>query len=179
VWHLPVSGIRLSTEKGMVIKMENKDIRELAGIMNEMGLTVLDLEARGVSIRLERAAINSAPAVAKEAVQVREVSQEKTSGVIVTEAPAPARALPAAPALHEIKSPTVGTFYAAPDVDKEPFVTVGSVVSKGQTLCLLEAMKMLNEITADRAGVIAGIPVQNKQVVEFGQTLFSIDTSGE
>jgi len=154
--------------------MDNNEIRELADLMIEKGLSVLEMNARGETIRLERGTVCAAPAPAALAP-----AATATPNVLVTEAPAVQKALPAATALHEIKSPTVGTFYAAPEPDKDPYVVVGDKVDKGETLCLLEAMKMLNEITADRAGVITEICVQNKQVVEYGQPLFRIDTSAE
>ena len=148
--------------------MDNNEIRQLADLMIEKGLTVLEMNTKGESVRLERGTPGTAAAGAKP---------ESVSTPQKQETPVPQIALPAGPILHEIKSPTVGTFYSSSEPGKDPFVTVGSAVSKGDTLCLLEAMKMLNEITADRAGVIAEICSENKHVVEFGQTLFRIDTS--
>jgi acetyl-CoA carboxylase biotin carboxyl carrier protein len=97
----------------------------------------------------------------------------------------PAPAPPPAPApepkppkqLHEIKSPTPGTFYAASSPDAEPFVRVGSRVQPDTVVCLIEAMKVFNEITADCSGVIVEVCVQNQQPVEYGQVLFRVDTS--
>jgi acetyl-CoA carboxylase biotin carboxyl carrier protein len=93
---------------------------------------------------------------------------------------APARAEPAAPAapgraLHEVKSELIGTFYASPSPDAEAFVRVGSRVKKDDVLCLVEAMKVFNEVTADQGGVVVEICVQNQQPVEFGQVLFRLD----
>jgi len=76
--------------------------------------------------------------------------------------------------LVEVQSPMVGVFYAASAPDAAPYVTVGSKVKKGDTLCIIEAMKLLNEINAEVDGEIADICVENGQVVEFGQTLFKI-----
>ncbi len=73
---------------------------------------------------------------------------------------------------HEIKSPMVGVFYTSPSPDAEPYVTVGSKVKKGDVVCIIEAMKLMNEITADKDGEIAEICVDNGQVVEFSQVLF-------
>ncbi|MBC77389.1 MAG: acetyl-CoA carboxylase, biotin carboxyl carrier protein [Halobacteriovoraceae bacterium] len=75
---------------------------------------------------------------------------------------------------HEIKSPFVGTFYASPAPDKGAYVKVGDKVSKGQTLCILEAMKIMNEIESDASGEIVEICVENESLVEFGQTLFKV-----
>jgi len=83
----------------------------------------------------------------------------------------------AAPAkqLIEIKSPTPGTFYAAPSPDAEPFVRVGSKVQPDTVVCLIEAMKVFNEITADCTGTIVAVMVENQQPVEYGQVLFKVD----
>ena len=105
----------------------------------------------------------------------------------MTQAPAAAPALAAAPAVaaapvepaqpdgHEVKSPMVGTFYRASSPGAEPFVEVGSTVKVGQTLCIIEAMKILNEIEAETAGTVKQILVNNGDPVEFGQTLFVIE----
>ena len=91
---------------------------------------------------------------------------------------------PAAPFIHEnektessgtaVTSPMVGVFYAAPSPAKEPYVTVGTRVNKGDVLCLIEAMKLMNEVTAEQSGVITSVCVENGQVVEYGETLFTI-----
>jgi acetyl-CoA carboxylase biotin carboxyl carrier protein len=94
-------------------------------------------------------------------------------------APAPAAPAPAAPAAqkpgHLVTSPFVGTFYRTPAPDQPAFVEVGTVVKKGQVLCIIEAMKLMNEIEADAAGKVAEILVENGQPVEFGQALFRIE----
>lgn len=91
---------------------------------------------------------------------------------------------PAAPFIHEeekqekegtpIASPMVGVFYSAPSPDSEPYVSVGTKVNKGDVLCLVEAMKLMNEVTAEQSGEITAVCVENGQVVEYGQTLFMI-----
>jgi acetyl-CoA carboxylase biotin carboxyl carrier protein len=90
------------------------------------------------------------------------------------EAPRP----PAAPALKEIKSPMVGTYYKAPEPGADPYVKVGSRVTPGQTVCIIEAMKIMNEIEAEIAGVIREVSVEDAQPVEFGQVLFRVDPNG-
>ena len=82
------------------------------------------------------------------------------------------------PSYLEVKSPMVGTFYAAPEPGAKPYVSVGSRVSKGQVLCIIEAMKIMNEIESEFAGVIREIRVQDAQPVEYGQVLFRIDPNG-
>ncbi|TXG26216.1 acetyl-CoA carboxylase biotin carboxyl carrier protein, partial [Burkholderia territorii] len=85
-----------------------------------------------------------------------------------------AAAAPAAPQGHVVTSPMVGTFYRAPSPGADPFVQVGDSVKEGQTICIIEAMKLLNEIESDKAGVIKEILVENGQAVEYGQPLFVI-----
>jgi len=95
-------------------------------------------------------------------------------------APAPVSAAPAAPAApaveegHVVKSPMVGSFYRAPSPGAKSFVDIGQAVKEGDTLCIIEAMKLLNEIESDKAGVVKAILVENGQAVEFGQPLFII-----
>jgi acetyl-CoA carboxylase biotin carboxyl carrier protein len=86
----------------------------------------------------------------------------------------------AAPATHlkEIRSPMVGTFYMAPEPGAEPYIKVGNRVSPGQTVCIIEAMKIMNEIEAEIAGVVREISVEDSQPVEFGQVLFRVDPNG-
>jgi len=95
-------------------------------------------------------------------------------------APRQAAAAPAAPAstLKEIKSPMVGTFYKAPEPGAEAYVKVGSRVTAGQTVCIIEAMKIMNEIEAEVTGVIREILVEDTQPVEFGQALYRVDPNG-
>jgi acetyl-CoA carboxylase biotin carboxyl carrier protein len=94
-------------------------------------------------------------------------------------AASPSPAEPARPsALLEIKSPMVGTFYGAPEPGAEPYVKVGSRVTPGQMVCIIEAMKIMNEIESEVAGVIREVLVENSQPVEFGQTLFRVDPHG-
>ena len=82
---------------------------------------------------------------------------------------------PAAPSGHVVKSPMVGTFYRSAQPGADPFVSVGSVVAEGDTLCIIEAMKLLNEIESDKAGTIKAVLVENGQPVEYGQPLFVIE----
>jgi len=91
------------------------------------------------------------------------------------EAPRPA---PAGSGLKEIKSPMVGTFYSAPEPGADPYVKVGARISSGQTVCIIEAMKIMNEIEAEFGGVIREVSVEDAQPVEFGQVLFRVDPNG-
>jgi acetyl-CoA carboxylase biotin carboxyl carrier protein len=89
-----------------------------------------------------------------------------------------ARAIPAVAPLKEIRSPMVGTFYKAPEPGAEAYVKVGNRVTPGQTVCIIEAMKIMNEIEAEIAGVVREISVEDGQPVEFGQVLFRVDPNG-
>lgn len=138
--------------------MKEADIRKYAELMKELGLTGLEITDDKNKVRLER----SAPAMAKETVySVPELSPTVQ---------------PAAESKDYISvtSPIVGVFYAAPAENADPYVKEGDTVSKGQTLCIIEAMKLMNEITAEGDGVISEVCVTNGQVVEYGTELFRI-----
>ena len=146
--------------------MEIKSIRALAEIMKANGLTLLEMNEEGKTLRLERKAEDSyapvsnvaaAPAAPVEAAPVPEPVAEE--GVLV-------------------ESPMVGMYYAAPAPGADPFVTVGSRVKKGDVLCIIEAMKTMNEITAEQDGEIVQIYAGNGQLVEVGQRLFRLREIG-
>ena len=134
--------------------MKESDIRKYAQLMGELGLTGLELREKDNVVRLERTyAVSAAPAAVMEsAPQTAPADQNVTS----------------------VKSPMVGVFYQAPAENAPPYVKVGDPVKKGTVLCLIEAMKMMNEITAEADGTIAEICVRNGQVVDFGKELFRI-----
>lgn len=138
--------------------MNEADIRKYAGLMQELGLTGLEVTEDNKMVRLERAV----PTAAKEVVTVSNapVSVAETEGEKINAD------------FISVKSPLVGVFYAAPAENAEPYVAIGDYVKKGQTLCIIEAMKLMNEITAEEDGVISEICVTNDQVVEFGTELF-------
>ena len=136
--------------------MKESDIRKYAELMQELGLTGLEITEDNKVVRLERTA--PAPTAARQTVTV--------------EAPAPA--VQENPGCISVKSPIVGLFYAAPAENAAPYVSPGDRVKKGQTLCIVEAMKLMNEITAEEDGVIEKICVTNGQMVEYGTELFRI-----
>ncbi len=139
--------------------MNENEIRNYARLMKEFGLTRLEITEDNKSLRLERAVLAG----------VQESSLHPDPVLTLT-VPKPKE--------HEdyisIKSPIVGVFYASPAEDGEPYVAVGDHVKKGQTLCIIEAMKLMNEITAEEEGVILEICVSNGQIVECGTELFRI-----
>lgn len=135
--------------------MSEIDIRKYGQIMAELGLTGLEIKNKDCEVRLERSC--NVPAPAPAAVTAAE----------------PAKAeLPAD--TDSVRSPMVGVFYQAPAEDAAPYVKVGDTVKKDTVLCLIEAMKMMNEITAEHDGTIAEICVTNGQVVDYGRELFRI-----
>ena len=138
--------------------MNETDIRKYAGLMKELGLTGLEITEENSKVRLER----SVPAPA--------------GGIVcaVPEDAAHPQAAPEATDYSSVKSPIVGVFYAAPAENAAPYVSVGDRVKKGQTLCIVEAMKLMNEIAAEEDGVVTEVCVTNGQVVEYGTELFRI-----
>ncbi len=155
--------------------MDFKEIQELIKILDESNLTYLELEQDGSRIVLKKEATKYA---LQEAIPVIPPSgQALSTGPGPVSAPSPAteqQAEVGQPAGEVIKSPIVGTFYAAASPEAEPFVKVGSMVKKGDTLCIIEAMKLMNEIEAEEDLVILDILVQDGQMVEYGQPLFLI-----
>ena len=150
--------------------METTKIAELAKILKDNGLTKLDLTEGDNRLVLEAVSSPVAPAVVvPAAVPVEAVP------VAAAEAPA-APAAPAAPEedLYEQKTPLVGTVYMAPQAGAAPYVSVGDHVAAGDTVCIVESMKMFNEIAAECSGTIEEICVNNGQIVEYGQVLFRI-----
>ena len=153
-----------------------KTVKSLVGLMSQHDLSEIDLREGDRRICLRRGP--RVQAVAAPALQALPAPAAPAP------APTPAAATPAAtsaPSGKEyktIKSPTPGTFYTAASPDAEPFVRVGSRVSNDTVVCIIEAMKIFNEITADTSGVIAEVLVQNQQPVEYGQVLFKVDPAG-
>ncbi|MCA1580058.1 MAG: acetyl-CoA carboxylase biotin carboxyl carrier protein [Acidobacteria bacterium] len=141
-----------------------KEIRELIDLVSERGLSALEIEQAGFRVRIEgvRAATNGASATAAAPAAL----------------PAP-EAAPAAPPevdprLHVITSPIVGTFYRSPSPESESFAEVGQKVARGKILCIIESMKLMNEIESDVEGEILEVYPKNGQPVEYGEKLFAI-----
>jgi len=142
--------------------MNIKEIKEVINLMNENGLTEIELEKDGLKIRLKKG-----PGGAVETAVSEQAAQSMQ--------PAPQE--PAAPEKKnlEIKSPMVGTFYKTPSPDSPPFIKVGDNVDVGQVVCIIEAMKLMNEIKSEVKGKVAAVLVENADPVEFGQTLFLVE----
>lgn len=146
-------------------------VRELAELLNETGLTEIEVEDDDRKIRVSRGAVaSSAPVYAAAPAPVAAAAAPSAA------APAPAEpAAPAGPDLkNAVKSPMVGTCYLTPEPGAAPFVSVGQAVKEGDTLLIVEAMKVMNPITAPRAGTITAILIETAQPVEFDQPLVVI-----
>jgi acetyl-CoA carboxylase biotin carboxyl carrier protein len=160
------------SSKSTSTRSETKLVQELADILDQAGLAELEYETEAVAIRLSRVS-NTAPAVAMAPAAAAPVSATSLSA-----ASAPAEpAAPANPADHQgaVTSPMVGTVYTAPEPGAAEFVTQGDMVKAGQTLFIVEAMKVMNPITAPAAGKVTKIFVQNAQPIEFGEALAIIE----
>lgn len=137
--------------------------------------TLIDLVADSGIAELEITEGEGKVRIVKFSQSVQPVAYAPEAAAPVAAAPVPAAAAaPAAPAGHAVKAPMVGTFYRAPNPGASPFVEVGQAVKEGEPLCIIEAMKLLNEIEADKSGVIKEILVENGEPVEYGQPLFVI-----
>ncbi len=152
-------------------------LKGLIELVEASGVDGLDIELVGSDTGdPTRVRIRKSPRVAAAAT----VAAAPVGGGEVAPAPAATAASPPAeaapePGLFEVLSPMVGTFYRAPAADADPFVSVGDRVEAGQTLCILEAMKLMNELQSDVAGVVQEIAVENAEPVEFGALLFRIE----
>jgi acetyl-CoA carboxylase biotin carboxyl carrier protein len=148
-------------------KIDYEEITKLVSFLEEKHLTHFELEVEGFKIKISRALPQvSAPAKGSAPAPQRDQSRLETQ--------ANPEAAEASDQFHYITSPMVGTFYRAPDPASPPFVEIGEEVKKSQTLCIIEAMKLMNEIESDMDGVVAEIYVENGKPVEFGQRLFSV-----
>ena len=153
----------------MTPAMTIDDIRELLELFNASGVGELELEREGVRIRIRKA--GQTPEYAVSAASSPNVPPQET-------APAPAPSAPEPPAADSghtlVKSPIVGTYYDAPSPGAAPFVNVGDAVEPRQVLCIIESMKLMNEIEAEISGIVAAKLVENGRPVEYGEALFSI-----
>jgi acetyl-CoA carboxylase biotin carboxyl carrier protein len=152
-------------------------IRKLIKMVEQSDIDSLEVTSWGRSVRIfkHRPSTNGHSTAVAAAPAPRVAVPAPEPATVKAGEPAPA-APAAAPAAQEsgIKSPMVGTFYRAPSPDARPYVEVGDRVKEGQTVCIVEAMKLMNEIVADVSGVVTAIMVENGQPVEYGQMLFTI-----
>ena len=146
-----------------------KELKELIQLMHEHQLVELEVEREGMRIRLKKAGDTVTPSV------IAVPAPAQAAPAAAPAAPIAAPATPQTANRTPIKSPMVGTFYRAPAPDAPPFTDMGQVVEVGQVICIIEAMKLMNEIKAEVRGRVVEIPIQNGDPVEFGQPLFLIE----
>lgn len=143
--------------------MEIDELKELISLLKDTDIAELQIEKDGTKIRIRRHAILSPLEVQQKHIKPVEVTKETEEEV---------------QRLVTITSPIVGTFYRSPSPDAPPFVDVGTKIKKGQVLCIIEAMKLMNEIESEVDGVVVRILVENGQPVEYGEPLFLIEPVG-
>ncbi len=163
--------------------MDLKELKEILQILDEKEITEFELEEEGMKLRIRKAAAVSANHAVPPAViaPVLPTVLPTLGGPVAAPSPAAAPVEPAAPpaepeasGLAIVKSPIVGTFYRTPDPNSPPFVDVGDHVRVGQVLCIIEAMKLMNEIEAEVAGEVVKVHHESGQPVQYGDPLFTI-----
>ncbi|HQP10897.1 MAG TPA: acetyl-CoA carboxylase biotin carboxyl carrier protein [Candidatus Omnitrophota bacterium] len=148
--------------------MNLKEIREMINLMNENDLTEIEVEREGTKIKIRKSSMDvmepfrKFPAEHPAIAHMTPATNAETSPTVN-------------PNRKEIKSPMVGTFYRSPSPESPAFIEVGQTVEVGQVVCIVEAMKLMNEIKSEVRGKVVDIPVDNAQPVEFGQTLFTVE----
>ena len=166
--------------------MNLKELKEILQMLDHRDITEFEIEEEGKRLRIRRAGAPHAPAAAPSPIVISTAPAPVPT--LVSTAPAPESAAPAAPAaatpapgpeesangLTVVKSPIVGTFYRSPDPNSAPFVSVGDHVKVGQVLCIIEAMKLMNEIEAEVAGEIVKVHHDTGQPVQDGEPLFTL-----
>lgn len=152
--------------------MDIRKVKKLIEMLEESSLAEIEINEGEESIRISRASSVTPTMMAPAPMMQAPVAP--ATAPVASEAPV-ASAEAAAPSGHPVKSPMVGTFYRASSPGAKPFVEVGSQVNVGDTVCIIEAMKMLNEIEADKAGIVKAILKENAQPVEYGEPLVIIE----
>ncbi|MGY4827854.1 acetyl-CoA carboxylase biotin carboxyl carrier protein [Sphaerotilaceae bacterium SBD11-9] len=154
--------------------MDLRKLKTLIDLVSESNISELEITEADGKVRIVKSDPQAAVAAAPVAYQMAPTVAAAPAPVAAAAAPA---AEPAAPAVtgHTVKSPMVGTFYGAASPGAKPFVSVGSTVKEGEPICIIEAMKIMNEIEADKSGTVTKVLCENGQPVEFGQPLFIIE----
>jgi len=157
--------------------MDLRKLKTLIDLVSESGISELEITEGEGRVRIVKNPGIAAPVPfgVPATTPGAGAGAEQHAAAAVAPVAAQAEPAPIAPTGHVVKSPMVGTFYRSAQPGAEPFVTVGSTINEGDTLCLIEAMKLLNEIEADKGGTVKAILVENGQPVEYGQPLFVIE----
>ncbi len=150
--------------------MDLRKLKTLIDLVSESNVSELEITEAEGKVRIVKGGVASPPAATAPAMAAAPVVAAVAPAAVALAAPAAE-----VPLGHTVKSPMVGTFYLSSSPGAKPFVEVGSVVKEGDTVCIIEAMKILNEIEADKSGIITQILGQNGQAVEYGQPLFVIE----
>ena len=149
--------------------MDLRKLKTLIDLVSDSNVSELEITEAEGKVRIVKSMGVAAPVVMQQAAPVAMVAAP--AAVAAAEVPA----APVVPAGHTVKSPMVGTFYRSSSPGAAPFIQIGSVVKEGDTLCIIEAMKILNEIESDKAGTVTQILCENGQAVEYGQPLFIVE----
>lgn len=153
--------------------MDIRKVKKLIELLEESGIAEIEIKEGEESVRISRQGTGAVAAPAQQHYVVPQAAPAMTM-----DAPAPASAAEApTPEIsgHKVNSPMVGTFYRSSSPDSKPFIEVGDTVAAGDTICIIEAMKMMNQIEADQTGTVKSILVENGQPVEYGQSLVVIE----
>ena len=149
--------------------MDLRKLKKLIDLVQESGIAELEITEGEEKVKIVKggaASVSAAPAAAALVQEARPAASAAAA--------APAAEPPAGQEGHVVKAPMVGTFYRSPSPDAKPFVEVGQTIKEGDTICIIEAMKLMNEIEADASGIVKAILVENGQPVEYGQPLFML-----
>ena len=141
-----------------------KELKEMIALMNENGLTEIEIEKDGTRVKLKKGLEGTFEKVTETVAPQASAAEIKPQPIEKKN-------------IIEIKSPMVGTFYRAPSPDANPYVEIGTSIAPGQVVCIIEAMKLMNEIKSEIKGKIVDIPVENGHPVEFGQVLFVVEVA--
>ena len=147
--------------------MDIRKVKKLIELLEESGIAEIEIKEGEEAVRISRYSTNIPVAPVQMAAAPAPVPQAAAAAPATAEAPAETSG-------HKVLSPMVGTFYRASSPEAEPFVKIGDKINTGDTLCLIEAMKMMNQIEADTSGTVLSIEIENGEPVEFGQTLVVI-----
>lgn len=151
--------------------MDLRKLKTLIDLVSDSNVSELEITEAEGKVRIVKSMGVAAPVIMHQAAPV----PVSAAPVAAPVAPVEAAVAPAASTGHTVKSPMVGTFYRSSSPGSAPFIQIGSVVKEGDTLCIIEAMKILNEIESDKSGTVTQILCENGQAVEYGQPLFIVE----
>ena len=154
--------------------MDLRKLKKLIDLVEESGISELEITEGEEKVKIVKGGVGAAATAQVSAAHAVSLPAEAPAVPAVASSAAPAASAEAKQEGHILKSPMVGTFYRSPSPDAKAFVEVGQTVKEGQTICIIEAMKLMNEIEVDASGVVKAILVENGQPVEYGQPLFVI-----